>query len=156
MPDGLGILIVSKSKTGTRQQSTYYVSWNSGGEKLIVLPISIVSLYVVRFFYALNAHILQHSKYSSGKPTLSSQGLHILTKRMCREEGGWKNPSVKRNFQNSGKLLVLQTVLRLSNVKLESMKTNLALFGYSDLQFVIDQNWCNSLLLPRWSPIWAL
>lgn len=47
MPNGFEILIVSKSKTGTRHQSTYYVSWNSGGEKPIVLPITIVSLYVV-------------------------------------------------------------------------------------------------------------
>ena len=47
MPNGFGILIVSKSKTGTRHQSTYYVSWNSQGEKQIVLPITIVSLCVV-------------------------------------------------------------------------------------------------------------
>ena len=32
------------------------------------------------FFYTLNAHVLWHSKCTLGDPTLSSQGLHMLTK----------------------------------------------------------------------------
>lgn len=51
MIHGFVILIVSKYRSGRRHESTSYVSWNSRGEKQVVLPIPVVSLYVGFFLY---------------------------------------------------------------------------------------------------------